>query len=130
MTTTEQFLIFDGECGFCTACARWIERRWTSTPSPRVVAWQSVDHEVPGLVTPTSQQMRESVWWIEGDRPHAGSRAVAKALVATSSPWRLVGFALLRAPLSWFAEPVYRVVARHRHRLPGSTSACRLRDER
>ncbi|NNN08019.1 MAG: DUF393 domain-containing protein [Acidimicrobiaceae bacterium] len=129
MTTTEQILIFDGECGFCTACAQWIERRWTRTPIPRSIAWQSVEHELPDYSTPTPRQMSESVWWISGDQRDAGARAVARALLATSSPWRLVGRALLSAPLSWLAEPAYRVVARHRHRFPGSTSACHVRDD-
>jgi predicted DCC family thiol-disulfide oxidoreductase YuxK len=130
MTTTEQILIFDGDCGFCTACARWIEHRWTRTPTPRIIPWQALANDWPDLATPTIPQMRESVWWIDGNHRRAGSRAIANALVATSSPWRLVGFALLSAPLSWFGEPAYRVVARHRHRLPGSTSACRVLDER
>jgi predicted DCC family thiol-disulfide oxidoreductase YuxK len=126
VTATEQILIFDGECGFCLACAAWIERRWTTTPTPRVIAWQTVAREMPALDSPTIPQMRESVWWIDAERRDAGSRAIARALLATTTPWRLAGRALLSPPLSWFADPVYRVVARHRHRLPGATSACRV----
>jgi predicted DCC family thiol-disulfide oxidoreductase YuxK len=126
VTATEQILIFDGECGFCRACATWIERRWTDTPTPRVIAWQAVAREMPELDAPTIRQMRESVWWIDAERRDAGSRAIARALLATRAPWRLAGRALLSAPWSWIADPVYRVVARHRHRLPGATSACRI----
>ena len=126
MTATEQILIFDGECGFCNVCAGWIERRWTCTPTPRIIPWQSIAREMPEFVAPTMPQMRESVWWIDDEHRDAGSRAIARALLATSPPWRLAGRALLSAPLSWLADPVYRVVARHRHRLPGATSGCRV----
>ncbi len=129
MTTNDQILIFDGDCGFCTRCAEWIERRWTRTPLPRTVAAQEVSKELADLVAPSIEQMSESVWWIDGDHHDAGARAVANALIATSSPWRLVGFALASAPMSWIAEPIYRVVARHRHRFPGSTNACGVRDQ-
>ena len=82
----------------------------------------------PDLVTLTIPQMRTSVWWIDTTHRDAGARAIARSLLATSSPWRLVGHAMLSAPLSWIADPVYRVVARHRHRFPGSTEACRVDD--
>ena len=129
MTHTEQILIFDGECGFCTTCARWIERRWTHAPTPRAVAWQSVRQEWPDLATPSTLQMSQSVWWINDEHREAGARAIARALLATSSPWRLVGHALMSAPVAWVAEPLYRVAARHRHRFPGATTACRVSDE-
>ncbi len=124
MTTNEQFLIFDGECGFCTRCAGWIERRWTRIPAPQAISSHALGQEIANLATPSPQQMSESVWWISVDHRDAGARAVARALIATSSPWRLVGYAIINAPLSWVAEPIYRVVARHRHHLPGSTTTC------
>jgi hypothetical protein len=33
---------------------------------------------------------------------------------------------LLSPPLSWLAPPVYRLIARHRDKLPGGTAACAL----
>ena len=126
VTTPEQFLIYDGDCAFCTSSARWIERRWVRAPLPVAVPWQRVHLTWPALATPSVEQLRASVWWIEGPRHDAGARAIARALIATSSPWRLVGYAVLAPPLSWLAAPTYRVVARHRHRLPGATPACRM----
>ena len=124
MTTPEQILIIDGECAVCRACARWIEARWTRPSPPVIVASQHVHDEFPRLATPSDTELRESLWWIEGDRREPGARAVARALIATSSPWRLVGAVVLMPPLSWLAAGVYRIIARHRHRLPGATAAC------
>ena len=127
--STEQILIFDGECGFCTLCARWIARRWTSNPPPRALTWQSLERDWPEGTTPRVQQMRESVWWIEGDRHEAGSRAIADALLATSGPWRVLGSFILRPPVAWIAPRAYRFVARHRHQLPGGMPACQLAED-
>ena len=126
MTTNEQFLIYDGDCDFCTTCARWIERQWAHAPRPVSVPFQRVHVEWPALVTPSEDKLRESVWWIEGERHDAGARAVARALIATSSAWRFARHALLIPPVSWVATPTYRVIASHRHRLPGATPACRI----
>src|ERR1019366_394300 len=95
-------------------------------PHPVIVPLQHVHDVWPSLATPNDDELRKSVWWIEDHRHDAGARAVARALVATSSPWRLVGYALLIPPVSWFAAPSYRVIARHRHRLPGATPACEM----
>jgi predicted DCC family thiol-disulfide oxidoreductase YuxK len=124
MIGTEQLLIYDGDCAFCTKCARWIERRWHSTPAPRAIPSQLIISVEPTLVIPTPSQMNESVWWIGPQGEESGSRAIARALLAATFPWPLIGLALLTPPISWFAPVVYRVVARHRHRLPGATSEC------
>ncbi|NDH76279.1 MAG: DUF393 domain-containing protein, partial [Actinobacteria bacterium] len=40
-------LIFDGDCGFCTTSAGWIERRLPD--DVRVAPWQILDLEQYGL---------------------------------------------------------------------------------
>ena len=125
VTTTEKILIFDGDCGFCSVWAHWIERRWKRTPTPRIIPWQTSAQELPGLVTPTIPEMRASVWWLDADTSYAGARAIAHALMSASSPWRHMGRAMTWVP-SWISEAAYRVVARNRHRLPGSSDACRV----
>lgn len=109
----------------CTSCARWIERRWRA-PAPVAVASQRVNAEWPELDTPTAAMMDQSLWWIEGASRDAGAVAVARALSAATMPWRLLGATLRVAPVAWIAAPVYSFVARHRHRLPGSSQSCRI----
>ncbi|MHB8342640.1 MAG: thiol-disulfide oxidoreductase DCC family protein, partial [Mycobacteriales bacterium] len=71
-------------------------------------------------------QVEEAVWWIdEQGRSTSGADAVARALIATGG-WRaLVGRIGLLRPLRPATAAAYRVLARYRHRLPGSTPACR-----
>jgi predicted DCC family thiol-disulfide oxidoreductase YuxK len=40
--------------------------------------------------------------------------------------WRLVGRLIITPPVSWLAGPVYALIARNRHRLPGASDSCRL----
>jgi predicted DCC family thiol-disulfide oxidoreductase YuxK len=125
MTTAQQFLIYDGDCAVCTRAAHWIERRWRGSPRPVAVSSQRVHDLWPALVTPTAREMNESLWWITATRREAGARAVARALLVASAPWRVLGALLATPPLSWMAAPLYALVARNRHRLPGASAACR-----
>lgn len=114
--------LYDGDCGFCSTCARFIERR---VPTPAVVIpWQRADLAALGL---TREQCETAVWWVEpGYPPAAGPDAIGALLRTSNIYWRPLGW-LLRLPLvSWFAWPIYRIIARYRHRLPGGTPACRL----
>jgi predicted DCC family thiol-disulfide oxidoreductase YuxK len=115
-------LIFDGECAFCTWTAEWAERRLP--PGDRVEPWQLIPDLSPyGL---TEQDTAEAAYWIDGDgRAHRGHLAVAEAWRAIGGGWRLLGTTIRVPPLSWVAAGVYALTARIRHRLPGSTPACR-----
>jgi predicted DCC family thiol-disulfide oxidoreductase YuxK len=114
-------LIFDGECGFCTACATWAGRRLQDAD---VVPGQRVDVAVYGL---TARDVSAAAWWVdERGGVYRGHRAIGKALQACGGWWRSVSLLCLIPPFSWVAWAVYGLVARFRHRLPGSTPACRL----
>lgn len=114
--------LYDGDCGFCTSCARFLER-WVPT-SATILPWQFADLPALGV---TAQEADRAVQWVEPGRPAlAGPDAIA-ALLRTSRPWwrlagRLLQLRLVRA-LAW---PAYDWVARNRHRLPGGTPACSL----
>lgn len=113
-------LIFDGDCGFCTASARWIKERGAP-----VAAWQALDL---GECPVTAAEFDEAAWWIDGSGVgHRGHRAVGHALKAAGGVWRPIGAMLLNPPVSWLAGPVYALVARNRHRLPGATGACSVK---
>jgi predicted DCC family thiol-disulfide oxidoreductase YuxK len=112
--------VYDGDCAFCTACARFAER---FVPSPAsVVPWQFADLDALGL---TRQQCELAVQWVDGRGPAAaGPDAIARLLCASRPYWRLAGWALRLPPVRALAWPVYRWVARNRHRMPGGTAAC------
>lgn len=116
-------LIFDGDCGFCTWAAEWTRRRLS--PGAVVEPWQWVaDLEAYGL---TRDDVSTAVYWIDPDGAvHRGDKAVAASLRAMRAGWRFLGAVLSMPPIRWLAAAGYWVIARNRHRLPGSTPACRL----
>ncbi|MEV0583684.1 DUF393 domain-containing protein [Nonomuraea sp. NPDC050310] len=114
-------LVFDGDCGFCATCVRFVERRLRT--SARITAWQFADLGELGV---TAERATYELLWIDGPRVYGGAQAVAKLLIDAGLPWSLAGWALRVPPLRWVAHAVYRLVARNRHRLPGGTPACAL----
>ncbi|MBB2911457.1 putative DCC family thiol-disulfide oxidoreductase YuxK [Streptosporangium becharense] len=120
--TGRPVLLFDGDCGFCTASVRFAERR--IGVRARVAPWQCEDLAALGT---TRERAEREVLWIEGGRVRGGAQAVAALLRAAGLPWSPLGFALRVPPLRWVAQGVYRLVAVNRHRLPGGTPACAAR---
>lgn len=120
-------LVYDGDCGFCTTSARWIERRLPATVP--VATWQSFDDlSTLGL---TVDDVTAAAWWVDPDGGRErGHLAIAASLRAARGLWPVLGRLLAAPPLRWIGGPVYAWVARNRHRLPGATDACRLDDRR
>jgi predicted DCC family thiol-disulfide oxidoreductase YuxK len=116
--------LYDGDCAFCTSCARLIERHIPT--SAAVTPWQFADLDALGV---SQDDAEAAVQWIDprldGRVRAAGPAAVARLLVDAGSYWRTVGWLLDRRPVRWIAGPTYRLIARNRHRLPGGTAACR-----
>ncbi len=114
--------VYDGDCSFCTTCAQFIERRIPT--GARVVAWQLTDLDALGV---TQAEAEAAVVWVAAGQPTAaGPEAIARLLVDAGSYWRVLGRVLGLRPVLWAAWPVYRLIARNRHRLPGGTAACSL----
>lgn len=114
--------MYDGDCGFCTASAKWATA--DLPPPARLQPWQALDLAELGL---TVHDVTTAAWWFDAEgRRHRGSRAIARALAAGHGYRKLLGRLLLAPPVSWIAVPAYAVVARYRYRLPGGTDACRV----
>ena len=114
-------LVFDGDCGFCTRSARWIQRKLPD--GVRVEPGQALDLDELGL---TVDDVTGAAWWLSPDRPRParGHEAIGRALAAAGGAWGAVGRLIVRRPGSWLARPVYAVIARNRHRMPGGIPAC------
>ena len=115
-------LIFDGDCGFCTTSAGWIERRLPD--DVRVAPWQILDLEQYGL---TESDVTTAAYWVDAEgtawRGHLG---IGKSLIAAGGIWTLPGHLIVRPPVTWLASPIYGWIARNRHRMPGASEACRV----
>jgi predicted DCC family thiol-disulfide oxidoreductase YuxK len=117
-------LIFDGDCGFCTTCARLLNRWVARGGSMRIAPWQRLDLDELGL---TEDECAAAVQWV-GEDGHvaSGHAAVAATLRAGHPVWRPVGALLVAPGFSWLAVRLYSWVAAHRYVLPGGTPACRV----
>jgi predicted DCC family thiol-disulfide oxidoreductase YuxK len=112
-------LVYDGDCAFCTGCARVLER---IGPDAEIVAWQLTDLAELGI---TEEQATDAVQLVQIDGPvHSGHEAIAAMLTSAGGIWKVVGRFVLLPGISWMAAKVYRLVADNRYRLPGSTPAC------
>ncbi len=121
--TTRPVVLFDGSCGFCTAAARWGERRWPGVAD--VMAWQHADLEVLGL---DGERCATELQFVGSDGGHAGgARAVGRWLRAAGGIWRPLGWLCFIPPTSWLAAGIYKLVVASRSRLPGIEPACRAR---
>lgn len=117
---TAPTLVYDGDCGFCTRSAGLARRILPA--SCEVSTWQATDL---GRFGATPERAQREVLWVSADGSVVGGAgAVAAALRAAGFPWAVLGLLLQLPPVSRLARPVYRLVARHRMRLPGGTAAC------
>lgn len=119
--TPPPIFLYDGDCAFCSSCARFIERRMRT--NAHVVPWQFSDLSALGV---RQDDAEEAVQWIDTRGVQAGPAAIAALLRDAGSFWRPLGAVLATRPAQWLAWPAYRLVARNRHRLPGGTAACSL----
>jgi len=113
-------IVYDGDCGFCTTSAHWIEKPGRVEVTP----WQRTDLAAVGL---TAERADAAVQWVEDGRlVDSGAGAIGHALRARGGVGRIVGRLVLVRRLRPVADHAYDWLARHRHQLPGGTPACRL----
>lgn len=120
-------LVYDGDCGFCTASATWLDERLRrlnpDAGAVAVVPWQSADLARLGLA---AERCAREVVWVGPDGVHGGAQAFAAWLVHHGGLVSILGRTLRAPGVRWLADRVYAVVARHRHRLPGGTASCEM----
>lgn len=121
--TGPPIFLFDGDCAFCSSCARWMARRIPTATAIR--AWQRTDL-VPLRVTEAEADEAVVMVDVELSATH-GPEAIATLLASSTAPgWRALGRVLALRPVLAVAWPTYRWVSRNRHRMPGGTPQCSL----
>jgi len=121
-TPAEPVLLFDAECGLCRRFVRGLLRgdgpgrlRFAPLQGPWARAYLS-EH---GLSAEASDTLVFIPDRRQRDRsPLLRTDGALAAAAATGGWWRLLGW-LRVVPARW-RDPVYRLVARGRHRLPGA----------
>ncbi|MGW7101868.1 thiol-disulfide oxidoreductase DCC family protein [Streptomyces sp. NPDC054838] len=117
---TRPVLVYDGDCGFCTASAGAARR--LLRPSCEFTPWQSADLQSLGITRERAEY--EALWVTPAGEVYGGAQAVARLLLSAGRGWPVLGAVLTLAPMRWIAHGVYRVIAVNRRRLPGGTPAC------
>jgi predicted DCC family thiol-disulfide oxidoreductase YuxK len=120
-------LVFDGDCGFCTACARflgrWVIRGRPTSAAPLVEPWQRLDLADLGL---TRDECTAAVQWVaENGQVASGHEAIAAVLASGHLLWRPLGALLVAPGFSPLFARLYSWISEHRDGLPGGTPACR-----
>ncbi|MCH7231801.1 DUF393 domain-containing protein [Glycomyces sp. L485] len=118
---TKPVFLYDGDCAFCTTCAKFLERRVKT--EAEVKPWQWADLDALGI---DQQAAEDAVQWIEPGFVKAGPDAIAVLLRRAQWYWKPLGWIVSLKPVSWLAWRLYRLVSRNRHRIPGGTAACSL----
>jgi len=122
MSAKHGTLVYDGDCGFCTTSAKWIERRLGGDVD--VEMWQALDLESMGL---TVDDVTTAAYFGDTDGTlHRGHLGIGRSFEHMALPYRVLGLVMQRPPVAWIAAPVYRLVAKYRYKLPGATDACRI----
>jgi predicted DCC family thiol-disulfide oxidoreductase YuxK len=108
-------VIYDGDCGFCTAAVGVASRR-LSAPVETVPMRRA---DLAGLGIPESDARRALQWIGPSGEREEGHRAVAAWLRSSGGVWRTVGSLLTAPGLDRLSGLAYRVVASNRRRIPG-----------
>lgn len=87
-----------------------------------IVPYQRID---PGAYGLSQHDVETAAYWVENGTAYRGHRAIAASLQAIGGAWGVAGRVIDVPPLRWLAAGAYHLIAANRHRLPGSTPACR-----
>jgi len=117
---TNTVIVYDGDCAFCEL---WVGRLQRGLPVvPRAIPSQDADLDGLGL---SADDVAKYAWLITPERHIAGGAILRELLIHQPRlSLRFLGHFLGLWPIPLIADGVYRLVARNRHRLPGSQAAC------
>ena len=126
MTGEVPWLIYDGDCAFCTSSAHWLAKRLNRPPERNIllIPWQFTD--LAALGTTAERAHREALWVSTDGTISGGAAAFAEWLKFRGGAYRLFGHLMELPGIRTLAAAVYRLIAKNRHRMPGGSPACAL----
>lgn len=115
-TSRSGTVVYDGECGFCTAYVDWGRRHLRTGPGVALRASQDLDLAALGT---TAERAGCEVLWKGADGELLGGHLAIAAWLRLGPWWaRLASRALRLPPVQPLARRAYRWVADHRRQLP------------
>ena len=119
-------LVYDATCGFCAASVRFVLRR----DRQRTLRFAPLQGEFGRAVLARHPELVgiDSMLWLSpavggGEVVSIRSDAALAAAAHLGGMWRLAAAAARLVPRAP-RDRAYRLIARHRHRLPGAGEAC------
>jgi predicted DCC family thiol-disulfide oxidoreductase YuxK len=107
-------IIYDGECPVCISLKEFSQKQ-ISNDQIEFIPFQDIKPEDKSLEI-SLREASHSIFLIEdGQPPTRGAAAVFEIMQTMPGIWGAAGKFLAIPPLSWFAEPCYRLFARYRH---------------
>jgi predicted DCC family thiol-disulfide oxidoreductase YuxK len=114
-------LYFDGVCGMCTRSVTAIAR-WDRTGAVQLKPFQEAGSAAALGVS--DEVMRRSSWWLDSSGAVYGGAEGINAALSAALGTRLP-LLVYRVPgIGALQRLVYRYVASHRYRFPGTTPYC------
>jgi predicted DCC family thiol-disulfide oxidoreductase YuxK len=121
MNVTAGTLFFDGACGMCTR-SRDLLLRFNRTGNVQTETLQSPGTAQRLGITPTS--LLDSIRWLDASGAVYSGAEAANAAFSAAVGTR-IPLAIYRIPgIRFIEEAVYRWIAAHRYRFPGTTPYC------
>jgi predicted DCC family thiol-disulfide oxidoreductase YuxK len=121
MNATAGTLFFDGACGMCTR-SRDLLLRFNRTGNVQTETLQSPGTAQRLGITPTS--LLDSVRWLDASGAVYSGAEAANAAFSAAVGTR-IPLAIYRIPgIRFIEDAVYRWIAAHRYRFPGTTPYC------
>jgi predicted DCC family thiol-disulfide oxidoreductase YuxK len=114
-------LYFDGVCGMCTRAVTALSRL-DRAGAVEIRPFQETG--VAELLGLTEARMRESSWWLDSSGTVSGGAEGMNAALSAALGTRLPLFIYRLPGIGAIQRIVYRYVATHRYRFPGTTPYC------
>lgn len=123
-TNNKNIIFFDGTCGLCHFCVKFIIERDTN----RVFSFVSLQSPLAKDLLPKDFETGESVVVLEQGIMYTESAAAFVVLRQLRTFWRwLLVFNLLPQSVLDF---LYRIIAKHRYRFFGRKTSCQIVSEK
>lgn len=118
-------IFFDGDCVMCNGFVDWILK----IDQESIFRLSPLQGQTATQLLPSLPRERESwsMFYLDGTQLYSQSDAALQVLKRLGGFWSILS--LIRGVPRFCRDPIYRMIARHRYRLCGRRSTCRIPTE-
>lgn len=120
-------VVFDGKCGFCQSSVAWLQRFDRNGTHLTYVPYQ--DEALLQREAPEADPRRadtEMLLRAPDGSVHGGFFAVRQLCRVLPLLWWALPFVYFPVLSTWMGPPIYRLIARNRRRIMGTTDVCHV----